>query len=60
MIYWWVVITVCVFFIGYMVGVDRGVRAEHTRSLKRQAKQQKALIRPNKGLHLVKEAKPRE
>ena len=60
MIYGWIVITVCIFFVGYMMGIERGVRAEHSRNLAYQARKQKVKIRPNKGLHLVRKEKLRE
>jgi hypothetical protein len=60
MIYWWVITVICVFFIGYMIGIDRGVRAEHARKISNQEKQRRVRIRPNKGLHLVKEEITRE
>jgi len=60
MIFWWLMITICTFFIGYMMGTTRGVRPEHAHKFKQQAVQEKVRSRPSKGLHLVKEEKTRE
>ena len=41
MIYYIVAISVCVFFIGYLVGYDRGVRKTHERIVMSQFTQKK-------------------